>query len=99
MSLVIELAPEEEQQLTQRAAAQGVAPDDYARRLIADDLRHDVQRAKNQATIDWLQSRIEEGEAMSDEEKQQAEAEWRETARSIDENRTSYRKLFPELSS
>jgi len=102
MSITIELTPNKEAQLTKRAARQGVEPSAYAQRLLDDALAQEDERErqerheKNQRAIAMLQGWIDEADAMSDEEKAQAEAEWRDTARSIDENRTSYRKLFPE---
>lgn len=104
MSITIELAPNKEAQLSQRAAAQGVDPSIYAQRLLDEALSQEDEREraarheKNQRAIAMLQGWMDEADAMSQEEKAQAEAEWRETARSIDENRTSYRKLFPEYS-
>ena len=66
------------------------------------ELERRVQRAKNQAAIEWLRQQREAAErelaAMSEDEKRAAEAEWRNVMRSIDENRTSARKLFPEVS-
>ncbi len=102
MSITIELQPEREAQLSRSAAAQGVAPSTYAQRLLdealalEDERERAAQHEKNQLLMAWLQSHVDEANAMSEEEKAQAETEWRETARSIDENRTSYRKLFPE---
>lgn len=59
-----------------------------------------VRRATRKTiAIAWLQSWVDEAESAPDEEKAQAEAEWRDLARSIDKSRTSYRKLFPEISS
>ena len=55
------------------------------------------QRIKNQATIELLDSWIKEAAAMSDEEAEEAEREWRESMRDLDAHRESYRKLFPEL--
>jgi hypothetical protein len=104
MSITIELEPKKEAQISQRAAARGVDASTYAQRLLdealerEDERERQAQHEKNQRAIAWLQSRIDEANAMTDEEKAQAEAEWRDTARSIDENRTSYRKLFPEYS-
>ena len=104
MSITIELQPEREAQLSRNAAAQGVAPSIYAQRLldealaIEDERERAAQHEKNQRAIAMLQNWIDEANAMSEEEKAQAEIEWRETARSIDENRTSYRKLFPAFS-
>lgn len=95
MSITIELAPNKETRLSQRAAAQGVAPSTYAQRLLDEALEREDERErterheKNQRAIAWLQSHVDEADAMSEEEKAQAEAEWRDTARSIDENRTS----------
>lgn len=97
MALVIELKPDEEMQLEQCAQAEGVSPADYVRRLVTGDLQRATQRAKNQAAIDLLESWVQEAENATDEERQQADAEWRASMRDLDEHRLSARKLFPEL--
>ena len=104
MSMTIELAPNQEAKISRNAAAHGVAPLTYAQRLLDEALEREDERErseqheKNQRAIAMLQGWIDEADAMSDEEKAQADAEWRDTARSIDENRTSSRKLFSEYS-
>lgn len=104
MSITIELEPKKEARISQRAAARGVDASTYAQRLLDEALEREDERErqerheKNQRAIAWLQSHVDEANAMTDEEKAQAEAEWRDTARSIDENRTSSRKLFSEYS-
>ena len=104
MSILIELAPNQEAQLSRRAAAQGVDPSLYAQRLLDEALAQEDEREraarheKNQRAIAILQSFVDDADRATEEERAQAEAEWRDTARSIDENRTSYRKLFPEYS-
>ncbi len=95
MTLTIELSPDEEAALSCAAEAKGMAPDEYARRVLAGELGRAAQRIKNQAAIELLHRWREEAAAMSDEEAQEAEIEWREMMRDLDEHRESPRKLFP----
>ena len=85
--ITIELEPKKEARISQRAAARGVDASTYAQRLLDEALEREDERErqarheKNQRAVAWLQSRIDEANAMTDEEKAQAEAEWRDTAR------------------
>lgn len=97
MSLTIDLAAEDEKILEAQAALQNTTPENMAREILGDALKSRTQRAKNQGAMELLQHWIEEAETMSDEEKRQADEEWKATMRDLDEHRYSTRKLFPEL--
>ena len=97
MTLAIEISPAEETALARIAEEKGMAPEEYARRVLSGELRRAEQRVKNQATIDLLDSWIKEAETFTEEEKRAADEEWRESMRDLDAHRESYRKLFPEL--
>ncbi len=60
-------------------------------------LEEDSQQAKNQSAIALLRRWRAEAATFSEEEKQHAAADWQETMRSLDANRSSDRKLFPDL--
>lgn len=83
MTLTLNLSPELEQRLAREAELQGVSLDDYALRLLEKPLSLAEKRA---AVLALLQSRIgeERGEEASDE-----------FLKALDENRDSYRQLFP----
>ena len=52
------------------------------------------QRARNQSLLALINSWIEEAENMTVEERRQAERDWEEFARAIDENRPPGQKLY-----
>jgi len=97
MALTLELAPEEEVELAQRAHAEGIRTEDFAHRLIAVALRRGSTSQRDEAAIAMLREWREEAAAMTEEEAREAEADWRETMRDLDQWRSSPRKLFPEL--
>ncbi len=98
MSLTIELAPVEEQHLAEQAAQQGVPVSDYVRRLIQSGLEGAAREAKARRAQSVLRGWIDEARAGGSDEQAQREAkEWEEAARSVDEDRLSYRRRFPNL--
>jgi hypothetical protein len=106
MSLTIDLAPGEEQYLVEQAAQQGLPVSDYVRRLLQSNLESAAREAKAQRAQSVLQSWIDEARSGSSEEALSEEAQrealyeaqqWEEAARSVDEDRLSYRRRFPNL--
>jgi len=86
MTLTLELERELENRLKEKARQQGLSADECALRLLEAGLNQ-MDRRKDAITL--LQSWIDEGD----------EAEQRETGtylvRVLDEDRPSYRKLYP----
>jgi hypothetical protein len=98
MTLTLELSSEEQAALARIAEAKGMAPEEFAREVLASELERATRQAeKNQDAIAFLEQLREEAASMSDEEAEQAELEWREAMRDLDAHRESSRKLFPEL--
>lgn len=93
MTVMLELAPEEEAMLVSRARLQGVAPEDYVRRAVFSELERERQREKNQAAITLLQGWLEE--ELPDSESEAAVKSWEASMKALDEDRLSSRKLFP----
>ena len=86
MTITIDVPDDLQQRLTDAAARQGVSAESFALEL----LRRELPRSDRAAAVaDLLRSWIEEGD----------EAEQRDTfdylAQVLDEDRPSYRKLFP----
>lgn len=98
MSLTIELAPIEEQRLAEQAAQQGVPVSDYVRHLIQGNLESAAREAKARRAQSVLRGWIDEARTGGSDEQAQREAqEWEEAARSVDEDRLSFRRRFPDL--
>ena len=99
MSLVIELAPEEEAQIEERAQSLGISVADFARNSLLEKPLdgEEAKRLRAIATLrQWREEDRAHWDAMSETEKQAAQQEWEETMRDMDEWRFG-RKLFPEL--
>ena len=86
MTLMLPLTPEREQRLTQEANRLGVAPEDYALRLLREHLPPPQRQAE---LVALLESWIKEEDA--DEQKQTGDY----LLQALDEDRPSQRKLFP----
>jgi len=86
MTLTLPLPPELEERLAQEASRLGVAPTDFALRLLDRHLPPATVRA---ATVSLLQSWIDGGDA--EEQKQTGNY----LVRALDEDRIAHRKLFP----
>lgn len=97
MTLILELAPEEETQLEERAQAAGLSVQEFAKRALFETPAQTERRLKRERGMALLQSWIDEANAASDEEREAADQEWRETMRALDEDRGSARKLFGSL--
>jgi hypothetical protein len=87
MTLNLNLPPELAERLRQAAERQGLAADAYALRLLSDHLPLEDRRAELVATI---QSWIDDGDAQ--EQKETGEY----LVRTLDEDRLSDRKLYPD---
>lgn len=88
MTLTLELSDGLEERLQQAAADSGMSPQELALRVLDQSLPHDAE-AKRRRAIELLRQWREEG----DEEEQRET--WEALKKGLDENRTSYRKLFP----
>jgi hypothetical protein len=86
MTLTLTLSPTLEERLSQEASRLGVAPGDYAVRLLD---RHLPPHNAGAAVVALLQSWIDEGDA--EEQKQTGDY----LVRTLDEDRIADRKLFP----
>jgi hypothetical protein len=92
MTLTLTLDPELEERLNREAARSGITPDEYALHLLEERLAPPApvdQLQRNQAAIALLRRLREEG----DPEEQRETGEY--LMRVLDEDRLSYRKLFP----
>jgi hypothetical protein len=86
MTLTLPLTPDLEQRLTQEANRLGVAPAEYALRILDQHVPSPDRRA---ALLALLRSWVEEGDA--EEQRQTGD----HLVRALDEDRLSDRKLFP----
>lgn len=93
MTIILELAPEEEALLMSRTRSQGVEPVAYIQRIVKNDLEVARRHEKNQAAIALLQSWMDE--ELSGDESAQAVQNWEESMKSLDDHRLSSRPLFP----
>ena len=84
MSLTIELSPHDEHRLREEAARQGVPPEELVLRAVKQ-----IFPASNEEAIRALESVYDEGD-----ESEQRET-WDYLKQALDEDRLSYRKLFP----
>ncbi len=82
--MTLALAPELEERLKQEAARQG----EYASKVLEEHISQ-AERERREKAIALVQSWIDEG----DEEEQRETGEY--LIRVLDEDRPSYRKLFP----
>jgi hypothetical protein len=86
MTLTLELTTELERRLAQEARRVGVAPDQYALRLLEQHLAPKDRRAELVALLDsWLE----------DEDAEEQAETLEDLVRGLDEDRPSSRKLFP----
>jgi hypothetical protein len=93
MTLLLSLPPDLEQKLKDEANRQGVAPDEYARRVVQQHL--EARRAPAQS-MQELFAQWEAEDATDDPtELARREQEWVELKKSFNENHYSNRKLFP----
>ena len=103
MSLTIDLAPSEEQRLTEQAAREGLAAADYVRRLIQSSLESAAREAKARRAAGVLRGWIDQARANDggepDEAAQIEAHEWEAAVRAVDEDRLSYRRRFADLAS
>lgn len=86
--MTIALAPELEERLKLEAARNGLPLEEYASKVLEEHISQ-AERERREKLVALIQSWIDEDEA-SDEEGYDDEF-----LRMIDEDRTSYRKLFP----
>lgn len=86
MTLTLNLTPEIEQYLTQRAKEQGLSTEVYVLRLLTDYI---VKKEKQTKLVNLLQGWIDE----DDGEEQQETGQY--LIHALDEDRLSDRKLFP----
>lgn len=86
MALILNLTPEIEQYLTQRATEQGLSLESYTLKLLTDTILPQEKKIK---LVNLLQSWIEE----EDEQEQQETGEY--LIEVLDQDRLSDRRLFP----
>jgi predicted transcriptional regulator len=88
MTLTLELSPELQQRLQAAAQARGVTPHEFAVKILDEKLPTDPEQRRKAAVAmldEWL------AEADEDEDREAYE----ELTKALDEDRPSYRKLYP----
>ena len=112
MTITVELGAEDEKRLVIAAAKQGVGPDELVRRLVTDQLKSDLAddrpqyqpkesrnrpSERDEATLTLLELWRREGENATPEEIEEAEQEWEEFTKAINETRrqAGMRTLYP----
>lgn len=88
VTLTLDLPPEIEQALRDRAAREGKTVDQLVTELLEAHLEK-LEQERREKAIAMVQSFIDEGDG---EEQRET---WEYLVRVLDEDRTSYRKLFP----
>ncbi len=87
MTITLTLAPELEFKLKQEADRRDIPPEQYAIEVLDEHFTHSAQeRAEKLAELfrQWNQEEVDDSEALDDE-----------FFKMLDEDRPSYRKLFP----
>jgi hypothetical protein len=88
MTITLTLAPELEFKLKQEADRRGLPPEQYALEVLDEHISQ-AERERREKLVALVQSWIDEDEASEEEGYDD------EFLRMIDEDRPSYRKLFP----
>lgn len=83
MTLTIRLTPAQEQRFRELAAQRGVAAEELARKAVTDLLPSDT-----------VEDKLAQLQTLLEEEGEQAET-WTALKTALDEDRLSYRKLYP----
>jgi len=102
MTVTLNLRPEIETQIAQKAAAEGTALQEYIERLLEEAVKSPIpplspeeQRKKNQAAIAMLDEWDREDETDNPAEIARRQAEWEEFKKGMNENHTSNRIIYP----
>lgn len=104
MTVTLNLRPEVEAEIAQKAVAQGATLPDYIEKLIAEAVKRqplppllspEEQRKKNQAAIDMLNEWDEEDKTDDPEEIARRQAEWEAFKKGMNENHSSNRIIYP----
>ena len=100
--MTLNLKPEMEAEIAQKAAAEGTGVSDYLEKIIEKTVkpepaaaRTQTQLEKNQAALAVLRQWREEDKTDDPEEIARRQAEWEEFKKDMNENHTSSRVLFP----
>src|SRR4051812_18478577 len=97
MTLMIELPAELENRLKIEAQTRGVAPEEYARKLLEENLPKSSPPEEAQGnSLQRLFAQWDAEDATDDPaEIARRQQEWEELKKALNENRGSYRKPFP----
>ncbi len=102
MTVTLNLKPEVEAEIAQKAAAEGTGVSDYLEKMIEETVKpepHVVysqeQLAKNQAALIMLEEWDREDETDDPQEVARRQAEWEEFKKGMNENHTSDRVIYP----
>jgi len=102
MTVTLNLKPEVEAKIAQKAAAEGAEISDYLERMIEGTIKpgppvvySQEQLAKNQAALAMLEEWDREDETDDPEEIARRQVQWEEFKRGMNENHTSDRIIYP----
>lgn len=94
MTLMIELPAELEKRLRSEAQTHGVAPEDYARKVLEENIPKPIAPEGN--SLQRLFAQWDAEDATDDPaEIARRQQEWEELKQALNANRGSYRKPFP----
>jgi len=102
MTVTLNLKPEVEAEITQKAAAEGMGVADYLEKMIEETIKMgppavlpQTQWERNQAALTVLRQWREENKTDDLEEIARRRADWEEFKKGMNESHTSSRVLFP----
>ncbi len=102
MTVTLNLKPEVEAQIAQKAAAEGTEVSDYLEKMIEHTIKpgprvvySQEQLAKNQAALAMLEEWDKEDKTDDPEEIARRQADWEEFKKGMNENHTSDRIIYP----
>lgn len=101
MTVTLELPPEFESEVSEKAAKKGLAVPDYLLTLVKEDIAPDgddvseEQRVRNKAIIEHLRAWRQENATDDPEEITRRQAEWEEFKKGMNEAHTSDRIIYP----
>lgn len=102
MTVILNLKPEVEAEIAQKAAAEGTGVSDYLEKMIEETVKPEPrvvysqeQLAKNQAALAMLEEWDREDETDDPEEIARRQAEWEQFKEGMNESHTSNQIIYP----